>query len=221
MPTFVLPKELIQPLTNEEETLLFDLREDVYLTMDVEKELATIEDTKGNFMKEANFLAAKGLYEKYRLSYARENTQKYMINTTDKKIKWDKEHPLSAQEKKELMSCLYDVGRTKSIGYLSIYVLERCVVGVEDMLKYARENHLGYRVYETNKGHIKGYVYLYDEKMLQAVLMEEQEALNEANVPINTVESYIDFIQRFTISQEEHPEAYRAIGRTYNDDRFR
>ena len=55
--------------------------------------------------------------------------------------------------------------------------------------------------------------------MLSDILLKYKDVLTEAGVPIDP-DKYVKYIEFNTIFRQEHPEAFVAIGKTFNDKRF-
>lgn len=128
---------------------------------------------------------------------------------------------LTEQEKKELMDDLFGVGKTKSLGYLPIDTLEECGYSTKDMEVYANAQGLGYlKLTMAECTVFSGAVYLYDTGMLADLLIANQEVLVAAGVPIEPLK-YVKYIAKVYVNNEEYPEAYEVIGKTFNDKRFR
>lgn len=120
------------------------------------------------------------------------------------------------------MNDLYDVGKTKSLGYLPIQTIERKGNSVEALMIYAEQNSIKTILLPSNECDIgSGALYFYDSEMLLSLLHENSDVLSRAGVPCNDEVEYIRWISNHTVFEEAYPEAYRAIGITFNDRRFR
>lgn len=221
-----LEKALIpKPLTEEEKEVHNNIGEWDYFYIDEENKKAWTEDEDGNFLLELHFEHTKKLLEKrtfFDILHSNLSVTKYEIRTVNKKIKRDEENPLPQEEIDSILQCLYDVGKTKALGNLSRYVMTKlCGITVDEMISYAQENQLQYMIYENKHKLSLGTIYLYDEKELIDILSKEKESLQEANVPYDDCKNFIRHIHKNVICSEEYPNAYRAIGKTFNDERFR
>ncbi|MFK7678672.1 hypothetical protein ACI3ER_11580 [Bacillus sp. Wb] len=117
---------------------------------------------------------------------------------------------------------LYDVGTKKSLGYLPVEtVTNLCGSTLEEIVGYAELNKLQHVLLKAHECDIhSGAIYLYHEKMLKDLLNEYREVLEVAGVPIENPVDYIKYISNNTVYSEKYPEAYMAIGKTFNDYRF-
>jgi hypothetical protein len=121
--------------------------------------------------------------------------------------------------------CLDDllwVGINKSVGYLPLSTLVGlCNVPVSRMMNMASSNGLKSLLFSEEECDIgSGALYVYDEAMLSSLLREYQTPLSYAGVPTDNCEAYIRYISNNIVFEELYPEAYIAIGKTFNDPRF-
>ena len=115
---------------------------------------------------------------------------------------------------------LYEVGKTKSLGYLPISTIIDYGKTVDELLDYATGN-VKSLILSANDCDIKsGALYFYDPPMLNDILQENQEILKKAGVPTEPI-AYINYISNFNVNSNSNPEAFRIIGLTFNDARFR
>lgn len=124
---------------------------------------------------------------------------------------------------KNLLSDLYDVGSSKSLGYLPLSTLtEVCNTNIQDIINYSDTKNLGYLIYTQEESGIgSGAIFVYDEIMLLDILQTNREILIKAKIPIDSVIDYINYIVNVFIPEENNPLAYKVIGKTFNDPRFR
>lgn len=123
----------------------------------------------------------------------------------------------------ELLSHLYDVGRSKSLGYLPLSTLtEVCDTSIQTIIDYAKAKNLEHRIYTQEECDIgSGAIFVYDERMLLGILQSNKETLAQAKIPTDNVMDYIHYINKVPVLEEKYPLAYRVIGKTFNDPRFR
>lgn len=128
----------------------------------------------------------------------------------DPPIEWD-------GDPEEMLKDLTMVGKEKSVGYLAVEDIEYCGSSLKGMLLFAEDNGLKY-VIETQSFR-KGdeFLYLYDEQMLRSILTQNHEDLEKAGIPTRPLE-YIRYIARISVSENEHPEAFRVIAKTFGQD---
>jgi hypothetical protein len=119
-----------------------------------------------------------------------------------------------------ILSDLYDVGDTKSLGYLPIETLyEYCNKTVQDIIDFTNEKGLCYQLHKDAGS--TGELYVYHEEMLMDILKQHKEILTLAGIPCDDANEFIRYIAYNLVSQEKFPEAYVVIGKTFNDPRFR
>jgi hypothetical protein len=123
----------------------------------------------------------------------------------------------------DLLSDLYEVGISKSLGYLPLDTLtDVCNTDIQDIIKHSHRKNLGCLTYTQEESGIgSGSIFLYDEDMLMNILQTNKKVLIKAKVPIDSAISYINYLIRVHVSEEKHPLAYEVIGKTFNDHRFR
>lgn len=122
----------------------------------------------------------------------------------------------------DLLSDLYDVGSSKSLGYLPLDTLtEVCNISIQDIINYSDTKNLGYLVYTQEESGIgSGAIFVYDEIMLLDILQTNREILIKAKIPTDNAIDYINYIVNVFVSEGKHPLAYKVIGKTFNDPRF-
>ena len=121
----------------------------------------------------------------------------------------------------DIFSSLLDVGIKKAVGYLPLETILKYggKQAKDDFIKWASENNLKYHTFK--KGYISiGALYIWDENMLKDILNEYKDVLLDAGVPI-TPDEYIKYIHYNVVYDHKYPLAYIAIGKTFNDKRFR
>jgi len=124
--------------------------------------------------------------------------------------------------KTDLFGDLLDVGKKKALGYLPLGSIRTYggKTAEKDLINWAKEQGLKYKKILGGTTHI-GALYIWDEDMLMNILKKYEDVLEEAGVPTNDTEDYVDFIEHNYVIESEYPEAYRAVGKTFNDKRFR
>lgn len=123
----------------------------------------------------------------------------------------------------ELLSDLYGVGITKSLGYLPLDTLtEICKTSIQDIINYSNKNKFGYLIYTQEECGIgSGAIFVYDEVMLMDILQVNKKMLTKAKVPTGKAIDYIEYLNKVHVAEEKYPLAYKVIGQTFNDYRFR
>jgi hypothetical protein len=120
----------------------------------------------------------------------------------------------------DFMADLYDVGTKKAVGYLPIVNIEK--VGydtVENVMWWAENNNKECKAIFS--GHTySGALYVYDYNMLNILLKKYSDILEDAGVPTEP-HSYIEHIEHITVYSSEFPDAYKVIGLSFNDRRFK
>jgi hypothetical protein len=122
--------------------------------------------------------------------------------------------------KHESLKDLYDVGSKKSLGYLPIHtVTDIYNVPLEEVIEYAKTNGIPHLIldYPEECTIFTGSIFFYDEPMLQVILGKYSAALKRAGVPHHNCLDYIRYIAKFTVFEDRFPEAYLAIGKTFNN----
>lgn len=127
-----------------------------------------------------------------------------------------------AKTSTEFMSDLYNVGITKSVGYLPYDNIR--IYGndsVDNVILWSNQNNLRHRHFSSSEGSTGsgGAFYVYDYNMLQDILTKYSDILVDAGIPTEP-DDYIDYIEKNTVYNHLYPEAYKVIGYTFNDKRF-
>ncbi|WPS85663.1 hypothetical protein SMD22_01000 (plasmid) [Brevibacillus halotolerans] len=125
-----------------------------------------------------------------------------------------------------IINDLYLVGKSKSLGYLPISTItseDLCNLSVSEVLDFAKENNLPHLQlkYPEECNVYSGAIFFYDENMLLDILHKNKDCLEKAGVPHDSCERYIRYIAKFLVDSDDHQIAYRVIGKTFNDPRFR
>lgn len=125
------------------------------------------------------------------------------------------------KNKIDLLNDLYNVGKTKSLGYLPINtIVNICDTQIETILKYAKSNNLKTILLSEKECTIRsGALFVYNEKMLREILNKNKDILKEANIPTKE-RNYILYIAKNHVSPIIYEKAYEIIGITFNDKRF-
>jgi hypothetical protein len=133
----------------------------------------------------------------------------------------DKLRNINYSHGEDFFSSLLDVGVKKAVGYLPLGSIKELGgnKAYEQLIKWAKENNLQQKTIRNGET-FQGALYFWDEKMLQNILDKYKDVLENAGIPITT-EDYIDYIERNTVFSHKFPTAYRVIGLTFNDKRFR
>lgn len=122
----------------------------------------------------------------------------------------------------EFMSDLYNVGKTKAVGYLPFDNIK--IYGndsVENVINWCKENNLKYRHFKTHEGSTGsgGAFYVYDYKMLLDLLQKYSNILIDAHVPTEP-DNYISYIEKNIVYENIYPDAYKVVAITFNDKRL-
>lgn len=127
---------------------------------------------------------------------------------------------LSESNNAGFLQDLYNVGKTKSLGYLPLESIADCHSTVAHFVEYAAENNLKTLLFRPGECHIvSGALYLYSEDMLNKILGKYPGVLSQAQIPHDSV-NYVRRIARESVMESDYPNAYRVIGLTFNDKRF-
>ena len=114
---------------------------------------------------------------------------------------------------------LFLVGKDKALGYLPISTIEEFGRDIDFFMRYAKRNKLkSILIPKCNVG--SGALYIYSEDMLSNILEENKKALKSANVP-HKCKEYVNYIANNVVSYDTNPNAFIAVGKTFNDIRFR
>lgn len=121
----------------------------------------------------------------------------------------------------EIFNDLFNVGKTKSLGYLPLSTIIDYGKTIEELIEYAKINELNYILLNQNESMTaSGALYLYDKKMLSKITFEFSEILINAEVPINDLDEMIIYLENNTVDARVNPLAYIVIGKMFNDKRF-
>lgn len=122
---------------------------------------------------------------------------------------------------------LLDVGRTKLVGYLPLAVIKQRVDGkhgiVNKIRVWAEEKGLKSKVIPKKRIEtmtISDALYVWEEQGLSKFLQAHSATLIEAGIPIEPGK-YIDYIAYCIVWKERFPEAYKIVGQSFNDPRWR
>lgn len=122
----------------------------------------------------------------------------------------------------EILNDLYNVGKTKSLGYLPIETITKYNKAVSDFVTYSNNNNLSIlKLSYPDECRVSGgALYMYHENMLSDILKKYTTILSNASVPHSNNIEYIRYISKNIVHIETYPDAYRVIGLTFNDKRF-
>ena len=122
---------------------------------------------------------------------------------------------------KDIFSDLLNVGVRKSVGYLPLSTIEKYgdADTIFDLITWADENKLNCKSIFTGTT-ASGAFYVWDCKMLRPLLDKHKEVLVDAGIPLNCYH-YVDHIEHVLVPKELYPEAYKVIGLTFADKRFK
>jgi len=122
----------------------------------------------------------------------------------------------------DIFGDLLDVGTKKALGYLPLGTIQKYgdKKAERDLIEWAKEQGLKYKKILGGSTAI-GALYIWDEQMLMGILKKYKDVLKKAGVPTDDTEDYVDFIEHILVHEPEYPEAYKVIGKTFNDKRFR
>lgn len=117
-------------------------------------------------------------------------------------------------------SDLLDVGKKKAVGYLPLSTIQKYggKNTVNDLIQWANDNKLKSQQLKGQTS--SGALYIWDEKKLKNILDKYSKILKSANIP-TTPSEYIKYIEHNTVYDTEYPDAYKVIGLTFNDKRWR
>jgi len=130
-------------------------------------------------------------------------------------------HKNTEEEIKELLSELYNVGKIKSLGYLTLESIMECNKTIDDLIKYANGNNIKTLLLEESECDIhSGALYFYDDEMLSCILNENKSILVNAKVPYKSCLDFIMHISNYLVSNHRYPKAFRVVMKTFNDKRL-
>lgn len=121
---------------------------------------------------------------------------------------------------------LLAIGKNKPLGYLPLKtMIEKKHDGydgvVEDVISWADSKGYKHVLCTEQECHIaSGALYIYDPLSLSDMLDKYQDILEKANIP-TTPDEYVRHIMKKTIYDYKYPEAYKVIGLTFADKRFK
>ena len=127
------------------------------------------------------------------------------------------------------MSDIFEVGKTKSLGYLPINFIWKHNYTIPQLINFCEKNNLHYTQIKEEKINKNdryatsidsGAFIAWDTEMLSSLLKEHSKVLKQAGVPTKNIPKFIHFITHRIVFQEEFPEAYKAIGIIFGDKRF-
>ena len=122
----------------------------------------------------------------------------------------------------EFMLDLYNVGKTKAVGYLPYDNIKKYGNdSVENVIKWCELNNLKYHHFKPWEGTTGsgGAFYVYDYNMLLKLLEKYSDILINANIPIEP-NAYISYIEKNIVDNNIYPEAYKVVAITFNDKRL-
>ena len=122
--------------------------------------------------------------------------------------------------KGEYFDNLLDVGTKKAVGYLPLRTIQNYdnENSIHDLIDWAFSNGNDAKIFKT--GNVaSGALYVWNDKMLSEILNKYKDVLTQARVPI-TPDEYIYHIQHYLVPEQKYPEAYKVVGKTFNDERF-
>ncbi len=119
----------------------------------------------------------------------------------------------------DIFSSLLDVGTKKAVGYLPLETIYKHGGDIGELTRWAYDKALRVEMFALGTT-ASGALYMWDQKMLSELLHKHREVLIDAGIPLDTYE-YCKDIEHNTYYSEKYPEAYRIIGLTFNDERFR
>jgi len=147
---------------------------------------------------------------------------KFVFENIDYLRNTDASNPAFNIINSDIFGDLLDVGSKKALGYLPINtILKYGGKNTErDLINWAEEQGLRHKKILGGTTYI-GALYIWDEQMLMGILKKYKDVLKKAGVPTDDTEDYVDFIEHILVHEPEYPEAYKVIGKTFNDKRFR
>jgi len=128
----------------------------------------------------------------------------------------------TSKKRNEKLDELRLVGKKKVIGYLSLSTLKACGKTMDEMIHYAKQNQIQYLFIKNEENACyRGHLYFYHEKTLHDILVREQVMLKNAHIPSHSTEQFITYIGNHHVRDDKYPQAYRLIGKLFNDKRFK
>lgn len=118
---------------------------------------------------------------------------------------------------------LLNVGKTKMVGYLPIRTMIH--YGAKESIglvqHFAEQNHLDCMIVsELISNCASGALYIWHPIQLEIFLNNHIQTFTDAGIPTKP-DKYVFYIATITVPKDLYPEAYKLIGKTFNDPRFR
>jgi hypothetical protein len=126
-----------------------------------------------------------------------------------------------SMEKFKYSEDLLEVGVSKALGYLPLSTIEEYGgdSAISDLIYDAYDAGNEAKIIDTGTTG-SGALYVWNVKMLKAILDEYKNILTEAGVPTEVFD-YVWHVEHHLIDSKTHPHAYMVVGLTFNDARFR
>ena len=124
----------------------------------------------------------------------------------------------------DLMLDLYNVGKTKAVGYLPINtIVNICGVQIEQLLYYAKCNNIKSVVFKLPFSSLVngGSVFFYNEQAVTSLLRQYRPILKQARIPHDSSLKFVKYIAKHSVPEYKYPEAFRVIGIAFGDTRFK
>ena len=117
------------------------------------------------------------------------------------------------------VSDLIDVGNKKAVGHLPVETILYDGYSVEEIVSQLKDRNIKCKVYPPGNNNCD-YVTAYDKNMLAALLFKYSYLLKKAGVPTSPAQ-FMSYIHSHTVDFLKHPQAFVAIGKCFNDKKFR
>ena len=119
----------------------------------------------------------------------------------------------------DIFGDLLDVGKKKAVGYLPLETIRSYGGVIYELTDWATSKGIEWDIIMTGNTYC-GALYFWCGRMLSDFLVKHSEVLLDAGIPVSPYE-YVQEIEHKTYISEEFPDAYRIIGLSFNDKRFR
>ena len=115
---------------------------------------------------------------------------------------------------------LFDVGETKSLGYLDGKTIQENGYEPEKLAEEFRSRGLRTLLVRPSEADfVWGALYVYDERMLKALLDKHGDIVRDAGWP-EDVDAFVSCVAHKTASPHSEMDLFRLIGVAFNDQRF-
>lgn len=119
-----------------------------------------------------------------------------------------------------IFGSLLNVGENKPVGYLPLSTIAQYgdKNALHDLIHWA--SSMNYKSEIIKNGSTdSGALYIWDANTLTNFLTKYKTILINAGIP-TTPDEYVNYIEHYTVSNSQFPDAYAVVGKSFNDSRF-